>query len=613
MKIGQFFEEYKSFIQSFSHGASRFLKYQITTKLLISVLILPLFATLIQALVYSSGRPAVSNNEMGQFLFSPHGILFLAIGAFVLVLSVLIELGGLVLLSAQILHNKPESSYKDLMKSNFKLLPKMFEIGSFILLLYLIFLVPLSKIGVTLSFLGGIRIPSFVNIFVEEHFSYKVLYYLLLFVLLCISIRWIFLFQFMMIEQNRPSQALKNSSLLFKKNYKEFFCHLAMVVIINLSLLFVFSWLWNKGLSFFVWNLTGDSTRWLLLVLLFVKNILLSLTALLLIPFELHFLTNLFYHFVSKTEPFCHQLHSCPEIPEKSKLSPMDKVFCRKKSICIGVLSAIVIISIPLGFFYEEIFVKENSALVIAHRGGGGHSIPENSLSAFESAIKNRADYIELDVQRTKDGAYIIHHDSDFERLAGVSKASFEMTLDEIKALDIGKKFPNYPNERICTLAETLDLCQNKIGLFIELKGETADKQMADDIALMLTHKETDKEIVLVSSNSTLLEYIQKNYPELKTGFVYYFALGKAGNFSADYIIIEESAATDNALKSIHQAEKQSVVWTINRPKSMRRLIQKNVDAIITDDVQTLRTTIEEFEKQDYHNRLLDKIISIAN
>jgi glycerophosphoryl diester phosphodiesterase len=86
--------------------------------------------------------------------------------------------------------------------------------------------------------------------------------------------------------------------------------------------------------------------------------------------------------------------------------------------------------------------------LVIAHRGASGER-PENTLSAYELAVEQRADMIEIDLHRTRDGAIVIYHDED---LAGsVATASADASLAEVRELDAGE------GERVPTLDEVLD------------------------------------------------------------------------------------------------------------------------------------------------------------
>ena len=92
---------------------------------------------------------------------------------------------------------------------------------------------------------------------------------------------------------------------------------------------------------------------------------------------------------------------------------------------------------------------------VMGHRGCCGY-MPENTLISFREAFRQNVDFLEFDVQMTRDGHLVVIHDDMVNRTTdGIGAVNF-MTLEELKALDAGVKF-GYPGQRIPTLAETLD------------------------------------------------------------------------------------------------------------------------------------------------------------
>jgi glycerophosphoryl diester phosphodiesterase len=101
--------------------------------------------------------------------------------------------------------------------------------------------------------------------------------------------------------------------------------------------------------------------------------------------------------------------------------------------------------------------------LVIAHRGASAYA-PENTLAAFELAVEQRADMIEIDVQRSVDGELVVFHDDTTERWNGVATPVSSCSLAELRQLNIG-------GERVPTLAETVAFARKTgIALNVELK-----------------------------------------------------------------------------------------------------------------------------------------------
>jgi len=103
--------------------------------------------------------------------------------------------------------------------------------------------------------------------------------------------------------------------------------------------------------------------------------------------------------------------------------------------------------------------------LVIAHRGASGH-LPENTLPAYQLAVEQGADMIEIDLHRTRDAAVVITHDEDLCGLGGRGEIC-DASLAEVRALDAGR------GERVPLLAEVLDRFGSRIAFNLELKRGT--------------------------------------------------------------------------------------------------------------------------------------------
>jgi glycerophosphoryl diester phosphodiesterase len=155
---------------------------------------------------------------------------------------------------------------------------------------------------------------------------------------------------------------------------------------------------------------------------------------------------------------------------------------------------------------------RASKPLLVAHRGASGYA-PEHTLAAYEMAIKQGADFVEQDLQLTKDGALICIHDADLARTTdaaevfpdratvrdpgGEGKAkrgwyTIDFTLAEIKRLDAGSWFnranpfaasASYVGQRVPTLKETIDLVGRRAGLYIELKQYPFYKSCGYDLA----------------------------------------------------------------------------------------------------------------------------------
>jgi len=114
---------------------------------------------------------------------------------------------------------------------------------------------------------------------------------------------------------------------------------------------------------------------------------------------------------------------------------------------------------------------KNGNVFVIAHRGAH-NGIPENSLAAYQKAIDLGCDFVEIDARTTKDNQIVSVHNSTIDNyVKGKTGKVRDMTLDELRALDIGEKLGGeWKGTKIPTLEEILQLCQGKIGIYLDLK-----------------------------------------------------------------------------------------------------------------------------------------------
>ena len=121
----------------------------------------------------------------------------------------------------------------------------------------------------------------------------------------------------------------------------------------------------------------------------------------------------------------------------------------------------------------QETFLTEADGIpkIIAHRGYSGQ-FPENTLAAFAGALDIGADYIELDVQLSKDGQVVILHDDSLKRTTGVDGKVSDFTYEELAGLDAGAWFDaSFAGEKIPTLEEALTLIRDtQCGVYLELK-----------------------------------------------------------------------------------------------------------------------------------------------
>ena len=132
-------------------------------------------------------------------------------------------------------------------------------------------------------------------------------------------------------------------------------------------------------------------------------------------------------------------------------------------------------------------------------------------MPAFEAAYNAGADYFEADIRTTSDGKLVLMHDSTAERTAGVKEDISRMTFEQVRALDVGKKFaPEFAGTQVPTFDEALAFAEGKMGIYMDCKNASA-KDLVD--AVRRHHMENH---VVVYCRRQLCQAIQELEPAMK-------------------------------------------------------------------------------------------------
>ena len=191
-------------------------------------------------------------------------------------------------------------------------------------------------------------------------------------------------------------------------------------------------------------------------------------------------------------------------------------------------------------------------------------------------------------------------------RMCGINARVRDLTLDEIRQIAI--RDASGRERKIPTLSEVLDTAKDRQILYIELKGSTADEQMADDIIEMIRSREMEEQCMLISMNYKVISYIHKNYDDIKTGFLYFFAFGNEPLLNCDMLIIQEKSISPQLVRSVHSQGKTIGGWTVNTRKDARRLLSMNLDGIVTDRYDLLTEMQERMANRPDYQRVMDTL-----
>lgn len=213
---------------------------------------------------------------------------------------------------------------------------------------------------------------------------------------------------------------------------------------------------------------------------------------------------------------------------------------------------------------------------IIGHRGAAGYA-PENTLYSFEVAIDLGCDRAELDVRLSKDGEAVVFHDEEISRIAKIHGNISDLTLAELKKLDLPNK------QKIPTLKEVIDICKGKIDLQIELKV-SEESRLVNQI---ISHKNMINNIVITSFDPDILQEMKRINPKLKVGLLFKEYSNDIWNFvkkiPLDFIGPKADIVTYEMVHKAHGLKKNVYAYHANDKKIIDNLIALGVDEIGTD------------------------------
>ena len=265
-----------------------------------------------------------------------------------------------------------------------------------------------------------------------------------------------------------------------------------------------------------------------------------------------------------------------------------------------------------IGWWYD---VAERECLNIAHRGARAHA-PENTLQAFDLALKMGADMIELDVHPTADGHVVVHHDDDVLRCTDAAqrfprRASYfisDFSLAELRELDAGSWFGDVAGTiRIPTLDEVLAIAEaDSTFVNIELKMiPRMYRELVPRVIECVNRARAAHLVLLTSFDHQALREVRARSAEIATGVlssdrladpVEYLAALDADAYHPSCDAIGAYAADGmldyDTIQALHGVFKQINVWTCNEPQRMQQLVDAGVTGIITDYPKRLQKVL---------------------
>ena len=267
--------------------------------------------------------------------------------------------------------------------------------------------------------------------------------------------------------------------------------------------------------------------------------------------------------------------------------------------VCASTLFAIE------GYNYLEAPVV-NPPLVISHRGVSNGNGVQNTIQSLEKTAQLKPDLIEMDIQETKDGQFVMMHDANLRGLAGLNKTPQDLTLEELQQIDIHE---NGYTTKISSFDDYLNRA-NELHqkLLIEIKTSHKDSpQMMDHFLEKYAAKIKVYGHQMQSLDYHVVEKVTQYDKDIPIYFILpynsVFPRTNATGYTMEYSTLDEYFVT-----KLWNTEQKLYVWTINSSESFDKSFRLGVNGMITDNLKMIKDELETAqENPEYTDLLLKK------
>ncbi|ALS00466.1 glycerophosphodiester phosphodiesterase [Enterococcus silesiacus] len=592
----------KNMIDFFA-GTSAYLRDVLLMHGFMLFVLLPLLASSTR-FILKQGKINYLSYDTLPIIFAKHpGVLIALIIVLVaIVICVFFEFTFL-LLSIFFIKKRQSISLTNLLRGTLLQLKKIRFSTILFFLFYFFLVLPLSGLGFNSDLLAKIKIPAFIMDFIFANrvtiIALVALSYLLFFYL---SIRLIFALPEMILRDVPFRQAVKES---WRSTKNHFFRILGQFIVIGGSILL-----------FFIFSTTVILSAQAIIETTFPNYALASaVIGMTLLQFIL--LLNIVFSTVGIfyiTIDYMDDEGFLPDLPQWFFDQPKQQ---KKEWTALkvsGFAFVAVIFGIGVGTYNTEFLSKPSvtEPLTLSHRGVDANNGVQNTLPALVKTSLEHPNYIEMDVQETKDKQFVVMHDFNLKKLTGVDKRPNQLTLAELTKLTAKE---NGMEAKVCSFDEYLAKAKElKQKLLIEIKTTPQDSPDLVDhfIDKYRSIILSEKHIIQTLTFNTATELKEKE-PDFYVGYILPFNIVGPPVSNVDFFTMEYTTLNQNFISAAHNDGKKVYAWTINDEDTMTRMMFYGVDGIVTDELKLLNETIKtDLDELIYSDKLIHFVIGIG-
>lgn len=249
--------------------------------------------------------------------------------------------------------------------------------------------------------------------------------------------------------------------------------------------------------------------------------------------------------------------------------------------------------------------------LSISHRGVSQKDGVQNSISALRKTTRLKPDYVEIDVQLTKDHQFVVFHDFQLAPLTGHSGTPQSKTLAQLTKMTIHEHRQSAPIASFDDYLARANQLHQK--LLIEIKTPTTDNPGLVQHFLNKYQAKIEAHGHMVQSlNWHIVEAVKKAAPKIQTGYILPFNFIGPPISNADFYAVEMTTVNSHFIQAAHQENKAVFVWTPNDQQAVQRMMYFGADGVVTDNLTAVKQAKQQNNQRHYADKLAYYVIGIG-
>ncbi|MBE8786451.1 glycerophosphoryl diester phosphodiesterase membrane domain-containing protein [Enterococcus hirae] len=586
----------------FLKGTQAYFRDVLIMHLFILFICLPLLNSTTRFILNRGAIDYISSDNISTILSQHPGVL-LSLTAVLLTILLLVYFEfTFLLMSVYFIKKQTPISLKQLLQATFRQLKKIRPLTFLFFLAYFVLILPISGLSFNSDLLSKVKIPAFIMDFIFTNRLIVVSSFILFYIFLAyIGIRLIFALPEMILRDRPFKQAVKESWYLTKSR---FFAILGQFIIIGGSILlisfagYLIVLLAQIIVEQFFPNYSLISAVFAMTILqaILLFNIVMSTV-------------GIFYIIID----FMDDEGFLPETPNWFRLESPNKRFSVLKNTSLVLFAVFFGVGVCLYNMDYLTSASQTKPVTISHRGVSGGNSAQNTLAALEKTSRTyHPDYVEMDVQETKDGQFVVMHDFNLKKLTGINKAPQDLTLKELEKLKVTENGAKEPVVSFDTYLKRANELNQK--LLIEIKNSKNDsKDIVDRFVKKYEENILTHQHILQSLTYQTVSDLKNANPNFYVGYILPFNIVGPPVTPADFLTMEYSTINRNFIDSAHQDGKKVYVWTVNDSDGISRMMFYGVDGIITDQMTILNENIKAMDEEiTYSDKLLNFVLGVG-